>query len=86
MACSIIKFHYQTFGIAAVVSPLHPVQLFCNLMNDSPPGFSIHGNSQARILEWVAISSPGDLPNPGIKPVSPALAGRFVTTEPPGKS
>ena len=30
-------------------------------------------------------SSPGDCPNPGIKLVSPALAGRFVTTEPPGK-
>ena len=32
--------------------------------------------------------SPGDLPNPGIKskpPVSPALAGRFFTTEQPGK-
>ena len=28
---------------------------------------------------------PGDLPNPEIKPTSPALAGRFFTTEPPGK-
>ena len=28
---------------------------------------------------------PGDLPYPGIKPVSPALAGRFSTIEPPGK-
>ena len=31
---------------------------------------------------------PGDLPNPGIKPMSPAapaLAGGFFTTEPPGK-
>ena len=28
---------------------------------------------------------PGDLPNLGIKPVSPALADRFFTTEPPGK-
>ena len=28
---------------------------------------------------------PGDLPNPGIKPASPALAGRLFTTEPPGK-
>ena len=28
---------------------------------------------------------PGDLPKPGIKPTSPALAGRFFTTEPPGK-
>ena len=29
--------------------------------------------------------SPGDLPDPGIEPVSPALAGGFFTTEPPGK-
>ena len=28
---------------------------------------------------------PGDLPDPGIEPASPALAGRFFTTEPPGK-
>jgi len=28
---------------------------------------------------------PGDLPNPGIEPTSPALAGRFFATEPPGK-
>ena len=28
---------------------------------------------------------PGDLPDPGIKPSSPVLAGRFVTTQPPGK-
>jgi len=29
--------------------------------------------------------SPGDLPHPGIKPISPALAGRFFTTESPRK-
>ena len=29
--------------------------------------------------------SSGDLPNPGIEPTSPALAGGFFTTEPPGK-
>ena len=29
--------------------------------------------------------SPGDLPNPGIEITSPALAGRFFITEPPGK-
>ena len=28
---------------------------------------------------------PGDLPDPGIEPISPALAGEFSTTEPPGK-
>ena len=30
--------------------------------------------------------SPGDLLDPGIEPATPALAGRFFTTEPPGKS
>ena len=29
------------------------------------------------------LSSPGDLPDPGIEPESTALAGRFFTTEPP---
>ena len=29
--------------------------------------------------------SPGDLPDPGIKSMSPALVGEFFTTEPPGK-
>ena len=44
----------------------------CDPMGCSPPGSSIHGISQARIPEWVAIPSPGDLPDPGIKPVFPA--------------
>ena len=46
----------------------------------SPPGFSVHGFLQTRILEWVAIPYPGNLPNPGIKPgslASPALEGEF---------
>ena len=45
-----------------------------------PPGFSVRGISQARILEWVTISFSGNIPDPGIKPVSPALAGEFFTT------
>ena len=48
-------------------------------------GFSVPGMSQARILEWVAISFSEDLPNPGIEPTSAVLAGRFFTAEPPGK-
>ena len=42
------------------------------------PGSSVLGVSQPRNLKWVAISS-GDLPNPGIKPRSPYIAGRFFT-------
>ena len=36
---------------------------------------------------WSGLPFPplGDLPDPGIKLASPALAGRFFTTEPPGK-
>jgi len=42
-------------------------------MDCSPPGSSVHWISQARILEWVAISFCRDLPDPGIKPGSPIL-------------
>ena len=54
----------------------------CGPMDCSPPGFSVHGIFQARILQWVAISFSRDFPDPGMEPVSPALAGGF--TEPPG--
>ena len=46
-------------------------------------GSSVYEILQARRLEWVAISSPGDLPNPGIEfmsLISPELAGGFLTT------
>ena len=33
----------------------------------------------------LSFPSPGDLPDPGIEPASPALAGRFLITKPPGK-
>ena len=52
-------------------------------MDCSPPGSSVRGISQARILDWVAISSSRDLPHSRIMPVSPALVGGFFTTEPP---
>ena len=40
----------------------------CDPMDCSPSGSSVHGISQARILEWVAISFSRDLANPGRKP------------------
>ena len=51
-------------------------------MDCSPPGYSVHGISQARILERVAISFPGDLPDPGIEPRSPALQADLLPPEP----
>ena len=44
----------------------------CDPEDSSPPGSSILGIFQARILEWLACAPPGDLPCPGIKPASPA--------------
>ena len=41
-------------------------------MDYSPLDSSVHGILQARILEWVAMHYPGDLPDPGIEPESPA--------------
>ena len=58
----------------------------CNPMDCSLPGSSVYGILQARILKWVAISSSRDLPDPGIRSASWALAGRFFTSEPPGKT
>ena len=78
-----------------VLQSLGCVQLFCNPMNCSPPGSSVHGISQARVLEWVAISFSRGPSRPGVCVswgdiafsrdlpnqgcVSPVLAGRFFT-------
>ena len=46
----------------------------CNPMDCSLPGSSVHGIFQERVLEWVDLfPSPGNLPDLGIKPVSPAF-------------
>ena len=54
-------------------------------MDCNPPGCSVHGILQARILEWVAIPFSRDLPDPGIKPGSPALQADSLPSEPPVK-
>ena len=62
----------------------HPT--LCHPMDCSSPGSFVHGIFQARILEWIApFSSPGDLPNSGIKSTFPALAGKFFTTKTLGR-
>ena len=43
------------------------------------------GFSRQECWSGLPFFPPGALPNPGIKPMSPALASRFFTTEPPGK-
>ena len=63
--------------------------ILCSLMDCRPPGFSVRENSQARILEWVSFSPLEYASNRGIELKSlapPALAGKFFTTAPAGKS
>ena len=54
-------------------------------MNCSLSGSFVHEISQARILEWFAISSSGGSSQSRVRSASPTLAGRLFTTEPPGK-
>ena len=49
----------------------------------SLPGSSVHGISQARILEWLPFLPPGDLSDPETVPSSPALTGELFTAESP---
>ena len=66
---------------SGLVSVTHLCPTLCDPMDCSPPGSSVHGILQARILEWVAFPPPGDLPDPGFKPGSPALQADSLPTE-----
>ena len=68
-----------------IVQSRSQVQLFCNPMYCSLPCSSVHGIPRQEYWSGLPFPSPLNLPNPRVKPVSPALAGRFFTTEPPGK-
>ena len=51
----------------------------CDPVDCSLPDSSVHGILQSRILEWVPCPPPGDLPDPGIEPISvksSVLAGK----------
>ena len=58
--------HKMYFCVLVIQSCL----TFCDPMDCSPPGSSVCGILQARVLEWVAIPFSRDLPDPGIEPRS----------------
>ena len=72
----------STCFIAASPTPSHCLVCYClvvklcptlcNAMDRSPPGSSVHGCSQARILEWVAISSSRGSSPTRMEPTAPA--------------
>ena len=55
------------------VSVAQMCPILCDPMDYSPPGSSVYGILQARILEWVAIPSSRGSSQPRIKAQSPAL-------------
>ena len=65
----------------ALVSQLNPT--LCDPIDYSPPGSSVHGIPQARMLERIAIPFSRDFPDPEIEPGSPALQIDSLLSKPP---
>ena len=70
--------------IFAVVQSLSHVQFFVTpwTVAHRAPLFMVF--SRQEYWSGLPFCSPGDLPDPGIEPTSPALANRFFTAKPPG--
>ena len=67
---------------------LSHVQLFVTPWTAAPQAPLSMEFSREEYGRALPFPTPGDLPDPGIEPVapaSPALAGGYITTEPPGK-
>ena len=85
-----ILYHWATgkpiceCAVLCLVTQLCPT--LCDPMNGSPPGSSVRGDSLGREYgSGLPCPSPGDRPNPGIEPRSPALQVDSLPSEPPGK-
>ena len=93
--CCILRFLYVCgFILHFLLSSVHLTMAYVHVLSRGrlfatpltiKPGSSACGIVQARILEWVAISFSRGSSQPTDKLTSPALAGGFFTTEPPGK-
>ena len=66
-------------------SVAEPYPTLCDPMDCSLPGSSVHGVSQASVLEWVAISFSRGSSRPRDQTQVSRIAGSTVLSEPPGK-
>ena len=76
---------FRNYPIEVKVKWLNCVQLFVTpwtVAYQAPPSM---GFSRQECRSGLPFSSPGDLPNPGIEPGSPALHADALPSEPPGK-
>ena len=84
------QFHFMSSGIRSrslecvCVLSCSVVSDFCDLMDSSPPGSFVHWDSPGK--NTGSCSPPGDLPNPGIKPRSPAFQADFYQISHQGSS
>ena len=62
------------------------VETLCDFMDCNPPGSSVHGIFRQEYWSGLPFPSPGDLPDPGIEPRSPALEADSLLFEPQGES
>ena len=81
----LVSWSQKSDACGMLMIVLSCVRLVYNPEDCSPPGSSVHGIFQARILEWVAISFSRISSQARDGTWVSCLAGRFFTTEPPGK-
>ena len=81
-ATSVIQGAYTC---ACCAKSLQSCPTLCDPMNCSPPGFSVHGILQTRILEWVAISFSRGSSQPTDWSQVSCIVGGFFTTAPHGE-
>ena len=67
---------FMFFAVSCLVSK--SCLILCDPMDCSLSGSSVHGISQARILEWVAFSFSRDLPDPGKGRTHVSHIGRWI--------
>ena len=75
----------KSFAPVVVVQSLSHAWLFANPWTVALQASLIMGFSRQEYWSELPFPSPGNLPDTGIEFVSPTLARRFFTTEPPGK-
>ena len=86
----LLNLSYYQAAVTPTCACLHAKSLqscptLCNPMDCNPPGSSVHGILQIRILEWVAMVSAVDPTNSWIESRSTALQADSLPSEPPGK-
>ena len=84
----ILSFPFLSFSPCVCVKSLQSGPTLWDRMDCSPPGSSVHGILQARILEWVAMPFSRIFLTQGLNsrlPASPAFQADTLPTEPPGR-